>query len=118
MNKPPQQPPNSPRARLQQLLAIPERQRTDAEWDELNEIEILLAVGNRDVIPQGVRRDGQGGHHQGQTHQGHQGQGQGHGGQGHGGQGHGGQGHPKSNRGPDGQPQQRKHKRPQKRKGR
>ena len=96
MNKPQQ--PNSPRARLQQLLAIPERQRTDAEWDELNEIEILLAVGNRDVIPQGVRRDGQA-HHQGQ-HQGHQ-----------------GQGHQKSNRGPDGQ-QQRKHKRPQKRKGR
>ncbi len=25
--------PISPRARLQQLLAIPERHRTDAEWD-------------------------------------------------------------------------------------
>ena len=102
MNRPQQ--PNSPRARLQQLLAIPERQRTDAEWDELNEIEILLAVGNRDVIPQGVRREGQ--PHQGQGHQG---------------QGHQNQGHQKSNRGPDGRGpdgQQRKHKRPQKRKGR
>ena len=104
MNKPQQ--PNSPRTRLQQLLAIPERQRTDAEWDELNEIEILLAVGNRDVIPQGVRREGQ--PHQGQGHQGQ-------------GQGHQNQGHQKPNRGPDGRGpdgQQRKHKRPQKRKGR
>ena len=40
------QPPN-PRARLQALLAIPERQRTDAQWDELNELEIMLAAGNR-----------------------------------------------------------------------
>jgi hypothetical protein len=48
--------PPSPRARLQALLAIPERQRTDAEWDEINELEIMLAAGNRQVIPeQGVR---------------------------------------------------------------
>jgi hypothetical protein len=40
-------PPMSPRARMQQLLAIPDRNRTDAEWDELNELEIGLAVGNR-----------------------------------------------------------------------
>jgi hypothetical protein len=45
-----QQPP-SPRARLQALLAIPERQRTDAEWDELNELEIMLASGNRQGAP-------------------------------------------------------------------
>ena len=31
------------RRRLQQLLAIPDRQRTDAEWDELNELEIMFA---------------------------------------------------------------------------
>lgn len=37
---------------MQQLLSIPERQRTDAEWDELNELEIMLASGNREV-PQG-----------------------------------------------------------------
>jgi hypothetical protein len=42
----------SQRTRLQVLLAIPERQRTDAEWDEINEIEILLAAGNRQVIPE------------------------------------------------------------------
>ena len=39
----------SPRARLQQLQAIPERQRTDEEWDELNELEIMFAAGNRDT---------------------------------------------------------------------
>ena len=44
--------PTSPRARLQELLAIPERQRTDAEWDELNELEIKLAAGNREGAPQ------------------------------------------------------------------
>jgi hypothetical protein len=43
--------PISPRARLQQLQAIPERQRTDAEWDELNELEIMLASGNRQGAP-------------------------------------------------------------------
>ena len=44
--------PTSPRARLQALLAIPERQRTDAQWDELNELEIMLAAGNREGAPQ------------------------------------------------------------------
>jgi hypothetical protein len=38
----------SPRARLQALLKIPERQRTDAEWDEIHELEITLAPGNAD----------------------------------------------------------------------
>ncbi len=48
--------PISPRARLQALLAIPERQRTDAQWDELNELEIMLAAGNRQGAPdQNVR---------------------------------------------------------------
>lgn len=46
MNKPQS---NSPRARLQQLQAIPERQRTEEEWDELNELEIMFAAGNRDT---------------------------------------------------------------------
>ncbi len=44
MNKPQ---PVSPRRRLQALLAIPERDRTDEEWDEMNELEIMLAPGNR-----------------------------------------------------------------------
>ena len=48
--------PVSPRLRLQALLAIPDRQRTDAEWDELNELEIKLAAGNREGAPeQGAR---------------------------------------------------------------
>ena len=44
--------PISPRARLQELLAIPERQRTDADWDEINELEIKLATANREGAPQ------------------------------------------------------------------
>ncbi|MBW7860728.1 MAG: hypothetical protein H3C33_06470 [Rhodocyclaceae bacterium] len=43
--------PISPRRRLQELLAIPDSQRTDAEWDELNELEISLAPGNREGAP-------------------------------------------------------------------
>ena len=46
-----QQPNNSPRARLQALLAIPERQRTDEQWDELNDLEIKLASVNRQGAP-------------------------------------------------------------------
>ncbi len=55
MNEP--QPP-SPRQRLQALLAIPERQRTDEQWDEINELEIVLAPGNREGAPdQNARRN-------------------------------------------------------------
>jgi len=32
--------PRTPQARLRELLAIPERLRTDAQWDEIIEIEI------------------------------------------------------------------------------
>ena len=53
-----QQPPSFPRARMQVFLAIPERQRTDAEWDELNELEIMLASSNRPGAPdQNFRRN-------------------------------------------------------------
>ena len=56
MTEPP--PPIPPRARLQALLAIPERQRTDAEWDEINQLEIMLAPGNRETAPDpGLRRN-------------------------------------------------------------
>ncbi|MFO8004930.1 hypothetical protein [Thioalkalivibrio sp.] len=37
----------SPRRRLQELLAIPDNKRTEAEWDELNELEISLAAVNQ-----------------------------------------------------------------------
>lgn len=37
----------NPRARMRELLAIPERDRTDAQWDELAELELRLAPGNR-----------------------------------------------------------------------
>jgi hypothetical protein len=33
--------------RLQELLAIPERQRTEDQWDEINELEITLTPVNR-----------------------------------------------------------------------
>ena len=48
---PQQQQAPSGKQRLRELLAIPERQRTDAEWDELNELEISLAQGNREGAP-------------------------------------------------------------------
>ena len=54
--QPPQQP--SPQRRLQELRAIPERDRTDAQWDELNEIEIMLASANRAGGPDpNIRRE-------------------------------------------------------------
>jgi hypothetical protein len=50
--------PVPPRRRLQELLAIPERQRTDEQWDEINELEIKLASANREDAPDpSARRD-------------------------------------------------------------
>ncbi len=46
-----EQQPVSPRKRLQMLLAIPDNQRTEAQWDEINELEISLAPGNRIDAP-------------------------------------------------------------------
>lgn len=43
--------PISPRRRLQILLAIPDNQRTEAQWDEIVELEITLAPGNREDGP-------------------------------------------------------------------
>ena len=51
-------PPPSPRQRLQALLAVPEKQRTDEQWDEIIELEIVLAPGNREGAPDpNVRRN-------------------------------------------------------------
>ncbi len=36
-----------PRRRLRELLSIPESQRTDPQWDEIIELEVQLAPGNR-----------------------------------------------------------------------
>lgn len=49
MEKPP---PDPSRRRLQELLEIPERQRTEAEWDEINELEIAFTPANRAVAPE------------------------------------------------------------------
>ena len=47
----PAQPQPSPgldsRRRLRELLSVPERDRTDEVWDEIIELEIQLAPGNR-----------------------------------------------------------------------
>ena len=43
--------PLPPHLRLQQLQAIPEKARTDEQWDELNELEIKLASVNRQGAP-------------------------------------------------------------------
>jgi hypothetical protein len=40
-------PPPDTRRRLRDLLSIPERDRTDEQWDEIIELEIQLAPGNR-----------------------------------------------------------------------
>ena len=50
------QPPD-PRRRLRELLAIPDHQRTDAIWDEIIELEICLAPGNRVQGPQGTQQE-------------------------------------------------------------
>lgn len=48
--------PTDRRQRLKELLAIPDRLRTEAQWDELNELEISLTSVNREESPeQGVR---------------------------------------------------------------
>jgi len=51
MNEPQPQPQAQPqpldqRRRLRELLTIPERDRTDEQWDEIIELEICLAPGN------------------------------------------------------------------------
>ena len=65
-------------ARLRELLSIPDRERSDAQWDELNELEIVLASSNRQGAP---RPEQQGG---GQNRPRHGGGGQHPGGQGQG----------------------------------
>ncbi len=53
--------PVSPRRRLQELLAIPDNRRTEAQWDELNELEISLAPVNQAVDPDKQRQRSNGG---------------------------------------------------------
>lgn len=49
------------RRRLRELLSVPERDRSDEQWDEIIELEIQLAPGNRIAGPQeGVGRSGGG----------------------------------------------------------
>jgi uncharacterized membrane protein YgcG len=48
--------PIDPRRRIRELSAIPERDRTDEQWDELNELEIRTAPGNRESNGQVEKR--------------------------------------------------------------
>jgi hypothetical protein len=43
--------PASPHVRLKELQAIPDKLRTDEQWDELNDLEIKLASVNRQGAP-------------------------------------------------------------------
>lgn len=52
-------PPQDPRRRLRELLSVPERDRTDAQWDEIIELEITLAPGNRESERPSDRQPGQ-----------------------------------------------------------
>ena len=58
----PEKDPREQAARLRELLAIPERQRSDAQWDEMIAIEIDLGprklTGNspRQAAPEGRRQ--------------------------------------------------------------
>lgn len=58
----PEKDPREQAARLRELLAIPERQRTDAQWDEMIDIEIDLGPrklpGNqpRQEAPNGLQQ--------------------------------------------------------------
>ena len=50
--------PISPHRRLQELLAIAEGQRTDAQWNEIHELEIKLSSANRaQALEQGARQN-------------------------------------------------------------
>ncbi len=44
---PDQTPTVDPRRRLRELLSVPESVRTDPQWDEIIELEVQLAPGNR-----------------------------------------------------------------------
>lgn len=50
---PPAKPHPNPIARLRELLSIPERVRTDAQWDEIIEIEITLGPRKSPTVPSG-----------------------------------------------------------------
>lgn len=66
---PPVTPSFDPRRRLRELLSVPESQRTDPQWDEIIELEVQLAPGNRiggetprgNDRPQGQKGGGSGG---------------------------------------------------------
>lgn len=76
MNNPnPENPPVTPpapqpidnRRRLRELLSVPERDRTDEQWDEIIELEIQLAPGNRISGNEPMGGGVVGGHHHGKS---------------------------------------------------
>lgn len=58
----PEKDPRDLAARLRELLAIPERQRTDAQWDEIIDIEI--SQGPKKPSGNALRQDGSDGRRQ------------------------------------------------------
>lgn len=61
MNSPAPTQPTDLKRRLRELLSVPERDRTDEQWDEIVELEIQLAPGNRIAGPAGNSGGGGGG---------------------------------------------------------
>lgn len=74
-NQNPENPPVTPpapqpidnRRRLRELLSVPERDRTDEQWDEIIELEIQLAPGNRISGNEPMGGGAGGGHHHGKS---------------------------------------------------
>jgi hypothetical protein len=56
---PPSSQPQTSARRLRELLAVPERERTDEVWDEIIALEIQLAPGNRAPSGQAMANGGQ-----------------------------------------------------------
>lgn len=58
----------SPQARIRELMSIPDNQKTEAQWDELIELEIALAQGGRllNLPAKQQKPQGKGQNHKGQ----------------------------------------------------
>lgn len=69
MNEQPTAPPQnvSPDKRLRELQSIPDNQKTEAQWDEIIELEIALAQGGRPAGA-GPKPQGGGGFSQARKH--------------------------------------------------
>jgi hypothetical protein len=54
MSQPPDEIPQDPHQRLRELLAIPDRDRSDLIWEEINLLEIEVAFKKREMSSQAM----------------------------------------------------------------